>query len=154
VNRHRSTGLLVVCVAAVLSGMCDSANPAAPTGTVLSLEANPTIVTLGQTSELTVTGSGPFGNPLTPGTQLRLTTTLGGLSEETVTADRQGRASAILTPSDQTGTATVTVVFDGGRSSESASVQVEITAAPAALAFTDNLFPSERLIPLNLLHDR
>ena len=122
---------MVVCVAAFLGG-CDSGNPAAPTGTVLGLAANPATITLNQSSELTVTGSGPFGNPLTPGTQLVLSTTLGRLSQENVTADASGRASAILTPEGQTGTATVTVVFEGGRSTQSASVDVEITAVPGA----------------------
>lgn len=57
----------VICVAALLGG-CDSGNPAAPTETVLALAANPDTITLGQSAALTVTGSGPFGNPLTPGT--------------------------------------------------------------------------------------
>ena len=110
VNRQRRTWRVVVCVAAFLGG-CDSGNPAAPTGTVLGLAANPATITLNQSSELTVTGSGPFGNPLTPGTQLVLSTTLGRLSQENVTADASGRASAILTPEGQTGTATVIVIF-------------------------------------------
>lgn len=141
-TRQEWTRLLVVCVAALLSGMCDSAGPAAPTGTVLMLAANPTTVTVDQTSELTVTGSGPFGNPLTPGTQLRLSTTLGRLSAEVLTADRQGRATATLTPAGQTGTATVTVVFDGGRSPQSASVQVTIMALLTPPVFTKDFAPA------------
>ena len=53
-----------------------------------------------------------------------------------------GRLSALngvvhqgsLTPEGQTGTATVIVIFEGGRSTQSASVDVEITAVPVAMA--------------------
>lgn len=121
----------MVCVAAVLGG-CDSGSPAAPTETVLNVAANPPTITLEQSSELVVTGSGPFGNPLTPGTQLVLSTTLGRLSAANLTTDTNGRATATLTPEGQTGTATVIVVFEGGRSPQSASVDVEITPIPGA----------------------
>ena len=143
VNRQRWTWGVAVCMAAFLGG-CDSGSPAAPTQTVLGVAANPATITLNQTSELTVTGSGPFGNALTPGTQLVLSTTLGRLSQEDVTADANGRASAILMPESQIGTATVTVAFEGGRSPQSASVDVEITAIPGATttpAFGKNFSP-------------
>ena len=129
--RFRRIGRVAVCTAAFLGG-CDSGSPAAPTQTVLGVAANPATITLNQSSELTVTGSGPFGNALTPGTQLVLSTTLGRLSQENVTADASGGASAILTAEGQIGTATVTVAFEGGRSPQSASVDVEITAVPGA----------------------
>lgn len=143
VNRQRWTWGVAVCMAAFLGG-CDSGSPAAPTQTVLGVAANPATITLNQTSELTVTGSGPFGNALTPGTHLVLSTTLGRLSQEDVTADANGRASAILMPESQIGTATVTVAFEGGRSPQSASVDVEITAIPGATttpAFGKNFSP-------------
>jgi hypothetical protein len=130
-------------MAAFLGG-CDSGSPAAPTQTVLGVAANPATITLNQSSELTVTGSGPFGNALTPGTQLVLSTTLGRLSQENVMADASGRASAILTAEGQIGTATVTVAFEGGRSPQLASVDVEITAVPGATtapAFRKNFSP-------------
>jgi hypothetical protein len=143
VNRQRWTWGVAVCMAAFLGG-CDSGSPAAPTQTVLGVVANPATITVNQASELTVTGSGPFGNALTPGTQLVLSTTLGRLSQESVTADASGRASAILTAESQIGTATVTVAFEGGRSPQSASVDVEITAVPGATtapAFRKNFSP-------------
>lgn len=131
VNRRGWRWSAVVCVAALLGG-CDSGSPAAPTETVLGVSANPATITLDQSSELTVTGSGPFGNPLTPGTQMVLSTTLGRLSQTNLTADTNGRASATLTPDGQTGTAIVTVVFEGGRSPQSASADVAITPIPGA----------------------
>lgn len=144
VNRQRWSWRVVACVAACLGG-CDSVSPVAPTATVLSVAANPATITLDQTSELTVTGSGPFGNPLTPGTQLVLSTTLGRLSQENVAADVSGTATATLTPEGQTGTATVTVVFEGGRSPESTTVDIEIitvrgTTTPPA--FQDDFSPA------------
>ncbi len=141
-NRQRSIGLLVVCVAALLSG-CDSDNPVAPTnGTVLTLSATPTTITLNQTSQLVVTGVRSDGNPLNEGIRLRLSTNLGMLSEEVVVTDENGRATATLRPKDgKTGIASVTVVLDDSGSSASSRVEVQITAAPQPPAFKKDFSP-------------
>ncbi len=95
--------LLFVCALA-----CDSANPVAPTGTILSLSASPTQISLnGGTSLLTVTGFKPDGNPLNPGTQITLSTDIGVLSSTLVETNGSGRATAILTSDGTPGVAMI-----------------------------------------------
>lgn len=70
---------LVVGLAHALG--CDKApNPVAPSGTILSATAVPSKIRLsGEPSTVTVTGIRPDGNPIRPGTQITLSTTLGTL---------------------------------------------------------------------------
>ncbi len=49
---------------------CDSGNPVAPTGTVLTMVASSTQIGLNGSTVITVTGFRPDGNPLYPGTQV------------------------------------------------------------------------------------
>ncbi|MCP4662596.1 MAG: hypothetical protein GY856_44945 [bacterium] len=49
---------------------CDSGNPVAPTGTVLTMVASSTQIGLHGSTLITVTGFRPDGNPLYPGTQI------------------------------------------------------------------------------------
>ncbi len=124
---------------------CDSANPVAPTGTVLSISASPTQINLsGGSSRLTVTGFKPDGNPLNPGTQITLSTTLGVLSSTLVESDGTGRAAANLISDGRPGTATITATpASGGEASSTVDVligqtaetqpQLSITASPSVL---------------------
>lgn len=93
---------------------CDSAdNPIAPSGSVLTITANPTQISLaGETSTLTVTGFRPDGNSLNPGTQINLSTTLGVLGQ-TIVEIADGRATTTLRADGLTGTATVTASLPG-----------------------------------------
>ena len=108
--------LLLVLGACALA--CDSANPVAPAGAVLSVTANPSQITLTGQSTITVTGFKPDANPLNPGTQIILSTSLGnifhpttGLQISIVEIDGNGRAVAILRADGRQGAATVTATL-------------------------------------------
>ncbi len=140
--KHRL--LLLGLCACILA--CDSANPVAPSGTVLSISANPTQISLSSgSSTITVTGFKPDGNPLNPGTQIILNTTLGVLDATLIEADGSGRASTNLRSDGQPGTATVTATpaSGGGEASPTVSVligqtpetqpQLAVTASPSTI---------------------
>ena len=138
--------LLALCACALA---CDSANPVAPTGTVLSISANPSQIALNGQSTITVTGFKPDANRLNPGTQIILSTSLGNLFHPTagqqisiVEIDGSGQGLAILRGDGRAGSATVNATLstsgggggggggDGGSSAPttgaSASVTVQI----------------------------
>ncbi|MCP3957562.1 MAG: hypothetical protein GY719_06885 [bacterium] len=107
--------LLMLCACALA---CDSANPVAPAGAVLSVTANPSQITLTGQSTITVTGFKPDANPLNPGTQIIVSTSIGNLFHPTtglqisiVEIDGNGRAVAILRADGRQGSATVTATL-------------------------------------------
>lgn len=107
----------LLTLATLLAGIlaCDSANPVAPAGTVLTVSASPTQIGLTGSSIITVSGFRPDGNPLNPGTQLNVTTSLGVISPATlVSVGQDGRASVTLTGDGRQGMATVTAATTGG----------------------------------------
>jgi adhesin/invasin len=93
----------------VLLGLlaCGKATPVAPSGSVLSISANPSQISLNGTSTITVFGSKANGNPLDPGTQIRLSTTLGNI-DGIATVQSGGNATAILRGDGRAGQAMVT----------------------------------------------
>ncbi len=97
-------GLLLVGIYA-----CDSSNPVAPGGTVLTITATPTLIGItGSSSVIRVTGFRPDGNPLNPGTQITFSTTLGTLTQGLVEVDSQGVAETRLVSTGQSGAAMIT----------------------------------------------
>ena len=126
---------------------CDSSNPVAPPGTVLTLTAAPTQIALQGSALLTVTGFRPDGNPLNPGTQINLTTTLGVLQPTLATVGDDGRATATLTGDGRPGTATVTARTPASESEASVDIQIgetsetkptlSITATPDEIGFDE-----------------
>ena len=125
----------------VYSTGCDSSsNPVAPTGSVLTLSANPAFISLNGTSTINIVGFKPDGNPLNPGTQINLTSTMGTISPTIVSADESGRASATLTASGQAGQATVSASLPGGDTTADVTVEIgeqqpvlEISANPTTV---------------------
>ena len=120
-NRSQILAALALLGLILSLSACDSAdNPVAPTSSVLTLTANPNKIGLGgDQSVITVTGFKPDGNPLNPGTQVRLTTDQGTLrsvaggcsSSQLLTIVEivsGGRAEALLCSDGRAGDATVT----------------------------------------------
>ncbi len=128
--------LLLGLCACVLA--CDSASPVAPTGTVLSVNANPTQIGLnGGSSTITVTGFKPDGNPLNPGTQILVSTDRGNLFDaatggnqvSTLEIGGNGQTRAYLRGDGRAGNAMVTATLTtGGEASATATVQIGQTA--------------------------
>ncbi len=105
--------LLALCACTLLA--CDSANPLAPSGTVLSMSANPIKIGLNGQSTITVTGFKPDASPLNPGTQIILSTDRGNIFHPTtgqqisiVEIDGNGQAVARLQADGTAGDAVVT----------------------------------------------
>jgi hypothetical protein len=104
----RLAGLpVLLCLLVTFLG-CDKATPVAPTGTTLTLSANPTKIGLTGSSTITIVGRKPDGNPLNPGTEIRLTTDRGTISPSVVEVDSSGRATATLRGDGRSGAAKVT----------------------------------------------
>lgn len=121
--------LCLVGLALLVSAGCDDGTPVAPTGTVLTVSANPTEISANGTSEITVSAARPNGTPVNPGTEIRLTTSLGTIDEFVETDDR-GLARGTLEAGTRTGTATVTASSGGA---ESATTDVEIGFRPGGI---------------------
>jgi adhesin/invasin len=114
--------------AALLAGLagvvaCDKATPVAPSGTVLAISANPTRIGLTGRSTIRVTGRKPDGNPLNPGTEIRLSSSLGTI-EGVVAVDNDGSATATLRGDGRSGAATVTATTGDGTTTVTTIVQI------------------------------
>jgi PKD repeat protein len=92
---------------------CDKATPVAPNGTILAISANPTKIGINGTSTITVIGRKPDGNPLNPGTEIRLTASLGSI-DTIVTTNSSGTATAIFRANGVLGTATIVAATGTG----------------------------------------
>jgi hypothetical protein len=104
----RLAGLpVLLCLLVTFLG-CDKATPVAPGGTTLTLSANPTKVSLTGSSTITIVGRKPDGNPLNPGTEIRLTSDRGTVSPSIVEVDSGGRATATFRADGRKGDAKVT----------------------------------------------
>lgn len=106
---------------------CGKATPVAPSGAILSITANPSQIGLNGTSTITVFGSKPTGSPLDPGTQIRLSTTLGTI-DGIVAVKSGGTATATLRGDGRTGQATV-IAAAGAAMGASAMTTVQIGIA-------------------------
>lgn len=134
----RSFLLLSLGVLAVAVGVaCDSATPTAPTGTVLTITASPSQISLDGTSIITVVGRRPDGNPLNEGTEIFFSTDLGNITPTVVAVDEDGIARATLRADGRAGEATVDARVstssgggEGGAGTGTASVTVQIGVDP------------------------
>jgi hypothetical protein len=125
----RAICLVVLYVLLSALGGCDADNPVAPSGSVLTINADPQVIRTDQTSMLRVTGVRPDGNALSENTAIRLVTTLGILSQPVVSVNENREAIATLTPDGRTGTATVTAFLADGSDEVGGSADVVILAA-------------------------
>jgi len=91
---------------------CDKATPVAPSGSILAISANPTKIALNGQSVITIIGRKPDGNPFNPGTEIRLSATLGSIPS-IVTTDRDGNATAIFQSDGRFGMAMITAQTGG-----------------------------------------
>lgn len=149
--------LLVVSVIAVVG--CDKATPVAPSGSILVISANPTKIALNGTSTITVIGRKPDGQPLNPGTEIRLSATNGSIPSIVLT-DSSGNATATYQSNGTPGTATITAATgtggsssggtttsDGGTGSTSGSLTASVTIQVGVSAKTIILQPTPTSIP-------
>lgn len=158
----RSLLLSVLFVAAL---GCDKATPTAPSGSILTISANPAVITSATgTSTISVTGRRSNGGPLADGTEIRLSTNLGTI-QPIVTLDRNGEATATLRGDGRVGKATVTASAGttsggsggsggsagsaGGGGSTSGILSASIDVEIGSSATTINLQPTPTTLPAN-----
>ncbi len=103
----------------------------APSGTILRLSVYPTRIAKNGTAEVTVMANRPSGNPVNPGTEIRLTTTLGTI-DPVIRTDASGMARGTLRGDGRVGTATVSA-FSG--TVEPVTAEVAIGQLAASLSF-------------------
>jgi hypothetical protein len=109
--------LAVVALIAVISvSGCGKGTPVAPNGSILAISASPTQIPLNGTATITVIGRKPDGQPLNPGTEIRLNATNGSI-QAIVTTDSSGTATAVFRSNGIPGTATITAATGTGGSS-------------------------------------
>ena len=63
---------------------CDSSSPAAPPGSILTIFANPLEIEVDGSSQITVIARKSTGFPVSPGTVIILSTTLGEVTPSTL----------------------------------------------------------------------
>jgi hypothetical protein len=121
----RRAAPLLLSILAVLAAIfvitvagCDKATPVAPDGSILVISANPTTIGLHGTSTVTVIGRKPDGQPLNPGTEVRLSATNGSI-QSIVMTDRSGTATAVYQANGIPGAATITAATGTGSGSGS-----------------------------------
>ncbi len=108
---------------------CDKTNPVAPSGTLITISANPDRIPSDGSSEIRVVALRPNGTPVSSGTLVRLATTLGSIPPS-VPVDDRGEALAMLEANGQFGAATISASTGG---SETATVVVQVGLSPASV---------------------
>jgi PKD repeat protein len=138
----RRSQLLLLLFLVLVAGACDKATPTAPTGSTLSVTASPLEITANGTANVTVVATrAAGGGPVTPGTEIRLSTTLGTI-DEVVTTDASGVARATLRGSGRPGTAKITA-SSGAAAPVTVDVKVGSTAGRINLTVQPNSVPVE-----------
>jgi adhesin/invasin len=150
---HRVVASTVLAVS-LLSAGCDKATPVAPNGTILTISANPSKVGLNGSSTITVVGRKPDGNPLNPGTEVRLSVDKGTINPSIVAVDDDGRAAATFRADGRQGLAKVTAITGGGQTMATVDVQVGESAETkptVLLSVNPNTIPVEGSATVNVI---
>jgi hypothetical protein len=110
---------------------CSEGTPVAPTGTILRVSAYPTRISTRGLSTVTISAYRSTGNPVNPGTEVRLSSTLGVVDPVAYTSD-SGQATAQLRGDGRAGTATITA-FSGGI--EPVTIDIAVGQLAASMSF-------------------
>lgn len=121
-NRGLVPFALALFASALVSLSCDKATPVAPDGTTISVTANPSRISLRGAATVTVVGRKPTGQPLDPGTEIRLSTDRGSIPA-IATTDATGTAAATFQGDGRAGSATITASV-GAMTMATAMVQI------------------------------
>jgi hypothetical protein len=148
-------------VAAILSAVCllpalgcDKATPVAPNGTILTISANPSQIGLNGRSTIRIVGRKPDGQPLNPGTEIRLTVDRGTINPTIVETDDRGEATATFRADGRQGTAMITAMTGGGMTMATTSVEVgesDTTKPRLILSVNPNNIPVESTATITVI---
>jgi hypothetical protein len=132
--------LLSTVVLLPLAG-CDKASPVAPTDALLTVSANPSEITSTTgTSTITAVVRRANGQPVTPGTEVRFSTTLGTIDPVAET-NSSGVATATLRGDGRLGTAKVSVTT-GAVKTDPVEVTIGAAAKNISLQATPTTLPA------------
>ena len=118
---------------------CDQTSPVAPAGTLLTITANPNRIPSDGSSDIRVVALRPNGTPVSSGTLVRLTTTLGSIPPS-VGVDDRGEALATLAANGEFGVATVSA-STGGSETATTDVQLGLSPSSVTVQVTPNSVP-------------
>jgi hypothetical protein len=144
---HAATAAIFLTVLGLVA--CDRATPTAPPNTKLVITASPLTITQTGTSTVTITALRSSGQPVNPGTEIRLDTTLGTI-EPIVTTDERGQAVATLRGGGVGGEATVTA-RSGAAESVNVKVQVGAKVDKVTLVATPASIPAGEAAQVELV---
>ena len=127
---------IAVAALALGFGACSEGTPVAPTGAILRMSVSPNKIGATGTAAVTLQALRGNGTPVNPGTEIRLSTTIGTI-EPVVHTDSDGVAHATLEGDGNVGTAKVSaysgamdpVEVEVAIGSLAASVQLQVTPA-------------------------
>ncbi|MEO7795318.1 MAG: PKD domain-containing protein [Thermoanaerobaculia bacterium] len=122
---------LLLLAALVVPVGCSEGTPVAPTGAILRVSAYPTRIGTRGVSTVTVNAYRSTGNPVNPGTEIRLSSTIGTIDPVAYTTE-SGQATALLRGDGRVGTATVTA-FSGGL--EPVTLDISVGQLSASMSF-------------------
>ena len=118
---------------------CSEGTPVAPENAVLRVSAYPTRIGKTGSSTIAVSAYRSNGNPVNPGTEIRLSSTVGRV-DEVVYTDDAGQARGTLRGDGQVGTATVRA-FSGNLEPVTVDVAIGQLAASMTLQVTPSSIP-------------
>jgi hypothetical protein len=147
--------LYSACVATLLATpACDSVDPVAPEGSVLTISVSPTFIELNGQAKVTVVARQGNGQPVHPGTEVFFATPLGTI-DQVVATDDNGVAEATLRGDGRAGEATVTATSGAASAAISEPVQIGAFAALISLQVTPTVVLEEggELFLLALVRD-
>jgi hypothetical protein len=130
--RRKVLPLALVTLCALALNSCDEGTPVAPEGTILRISANPTRIAKTGTSNITLQALRSTGNPVNPGTEIRLATNIGQI-EPVVYTDDDGVARGTLRGDGRVGVATISA-YSGGI--DPVETEVEVGARAAAITLS------------------
>jgi hypothetical protein len=128
--RRKALPLALLALFSVVLSSCDEGTPVAPEGTILRISANPTRIAKTGTSNITLQALRSNGNPVNPGTEIRLSSNI-GLIDPVVYTDTDGVAHATLRGDGRVGVATVSA-YSGGV--EPVETEVEVGSRAGAIS--------------------
>ncbi len=131
------TLLWISCAVALLlaSTACDSVDPVAPEGSVLTISVSPTFISLEGRATVTVIARKPNGQPVNKGSEVFFSTTLGTIDQMAKT-DEDGVALATLRGDGRAGDAAITATSGAASAAVFEDVQIGAFASLISLQVT------------------
>ena len=130
-GRHRGPGLLLIALCAAVVG-CDKAQLLAPTKSTISVSASTRVLPTGGSTDVTALVVEEAGTPVTNGTTVRFTTSLGRI-DPVEAQTRNGVATTTFFAMNTAGVARITAISGAAGGGTNNANVLEITIGAAAV---------------------